>query len=278
VSEQDDPLVRSAAEVVDRLLDEVDGKLPRKYGWRMTSEEAFARQSGVLQQQLEGGLATVADMNGLYWHDTARNIEAYGVMTMWRSAELVDAMLRSLNEGTVLAPAILARSLLELAVIFLYNANMVVDVARQVAESPDNQIATSQELEDLLLKAIWGTRLGEPPERVKQTNVLTRIEFLTKAPGASALTPAYEFLCEVAHPNVIGNFRFQAATSEQRDDGSEVITIDRDAHFLAADLIRERTLWALAWACYSLHSGEAMLLEAVRRILMKWPLPSSAGT
>jgi hypothetical protein len=56
-------------------------------------------------------------------------------------------------------------------------------------ECAPGDLAVSEQLEELLLKGLWGTRLGEPPEHIKQVNVLTRIEFLSKNPEAGALLP-----------------------------------------------------------------------------------------
>jgi hypothetical protein len=74
----------------------------------------------------------------------------------------------------------------------------------------------------------------------------------------------------VAHPNVIGNMRFQATGSEARGDGSVVVRVARGAEFLASAEIREKAVWALCWSADSLGSGQNMLQRALARLLTRW--------
>ena len=92
--------------------------MPARYGWRFSSEIA-------LKQQITG-IKDPAELNRIYWTDQARNIEAYATMTFWRGIELLKPAIRSLNIHEIVAPAVLARSLLELSCVFLIQANKSV--------------------------------------------------------------------------------------------------------------------------------------------------------
>ena len=194
------PFARDSESMVKYCLD-WDTKMPRQYGWRFTDMESF-------RKQVEGIKDSVDQVNRVYWHDMARNIEAYGVMTFWRGGELLRSAIRSLNVHDILSPAVLSRSLLELSASLIENSNLIRKNVEQIKNSPDSGVIVSDGLEEFLVRIIWGTRLGNPPEFLKQRNILNCIQRCSKHPAASDLLPVYEFLCEVAHPNVIGNARF----------------------------------------------------------------------
>ena len=93
-------------------------------------------------------------------------------------------------------------------------------------------IIMDEKFEKLLNKTIWVTRYGkEIPEYLKQKNILTIIQKLSKHPDAKELLTKYEFLCELAHPNVIGNARFWSDESHINEDGSTTIIIQKNGYF-----------------------------------------------
>jgi hypothetical protein len=107
------------------------------------------------------------------------------------------------------------------------NSNLIRKSVEQIEKLPDSGVIVSHGLEEFSVRIIWGTRLDNPPEFLKQRNILNCIQRCSKHPDASDLLPVYEFLCEVAHPNVIGNARFWGKVEEKHIDGSVRIVIDR---------------------------------------------------
>ena len=170
--------------------------------------------------------------------------------------------------GEVVTPAILARSLLELTSTYLFNANTIEKFfsAIQVLQG---SVVTSSEFEERVLKMIWGTRLGEPEPYLKQTNILTTIQKLAKNPKAAELLPKYEFLCEVAHPNVIGNSRYWSHIERVNDDGSKAATMARYARGDHANEILEATLWSLGWSAGSLRNSFTLVRNGLGQLLSK---------
>lgn len=250
-------MVRTAPQWISSFL-ELDQKLPAQYGWRFSSEESFRRQVT--------GLCSTAELNRAYWTDQARNVEVYSVMSMWRGSELMKPAIRSLNIGELITPAVLARSLLELATAQLLNANFIERVIADIGW-PHNTVVTSEEFEKQVVKMIWGTRLGEPEPHVKQTNVLTLIQKLSKNPKAASLLPNYEYLCEIAHPNVVGNSRFWSHVQRVNDDGSESRVLSRTANGKHASAICEKVIWSLAWSAASLGNSFTMIRKALNQLL-----------
>lgn len=254
-----DFMVRSAPQWILGYF-ELDQKLPSKYGWRFTDDDAFRRQSS--------GLEGSDNINRVFWTDQARNVEAYSVMTMWRSSELLKPAIHSLNVGEIITPAVLARSLVELSTAFLLHANTIEKLFSQLT-FPPNTIVTSKEFEERVIKMIWGTRLGTPKPHLAQTNVLTMIQKVAKNPNAADLLPHYEFLCEIAHPNVVGNSRYWSHIEQINADGSESRSLARSANGDHAEQIRTKVIWSLAWSAGSLCNAFSMISNSLKELLSK---------
>ncbi len=255
----EDPMVRSAPQLIYELL-ELDQRLPPQYGWRFSCDEA-------LRKQVEGQRSP-AEINRIYWTDQARNVEAYLMMSMWRGAELLKPAIRSLNLGEAITPAVLARSLLELSAAYLVHANTIENVLNGLTFPPNTKVS-SKEFEGLVVKMIWGTRLGKPEPHLKQTNCLTPIQKQAKDPKAADLLPHYEFLCEIAHPNVIGYSRYWSHIERVNDDGSESRVLSRTADGEHASEIRAKVIWSLAWSAGSLRTSFTMIQSAISILLAK---------
>ncbi|MGK2849255.1 MAG: hypothetical protein ACSLEX_04315 [Minisyncoccota bacterium] len=255
----EDPMIRTAPQWIQGCL-ELDQTLPPQFGWRFSNIEAFQTQVG--------NQRSLTKLNRAFWTDQARNVEAYSVMSMWRGAELLKPAIRSLNIGEVITSAVLARSLLELSTTYLLHANTIENLFSKLT-FPPNTVVTSKEFEERVVKMIWGTRIGEPEPHLKQTNVLTLIQKLTKNQNAADLLPHYEFLCEIAHPNVVGNSRYWSHIERVNDDGSETRLLSRTADGEHTNEIRAKIIWSLAWSAGSLQNSFTMIHNALSTLLAR---------
>jgi len=258
------PFVRDSETMIQYLF-ELDGRLPSEYGWRATSPTAFGEQLKRAK--------SAEEINSVYWQDMSRSIEAYGVMVIWRGTELTKSALRSLNSHEILAPAVLSRSLLELAASVIANSNTIQNTVEDMLASkmPSMGVVVCGELEELLTRIIHGTRIGKPPEHLKQTNVLTYIQRVSKHPDASDLLQVYEYLCDLAHPNVLGNARFWATVQNNKEGGVPMLRMERYAESAVTEETREKILWALGWSAACIRNGFEIGQKAVRAILERWP-------
>ncbi len=230
------------------------GTLPERHAWSLSDVNAFKRQLANVRSSIE--------FNRLFWNDQAGNIDAYAIISAWRGVELLNAAIRALNIGDLLAPAVLARSLLELSASYVLHANTIEKQFNQIS-FPKNQIITSREFEEYVVKMIWGTRLGDPEQHYKQTNVLTFIQKLAKNQNASALLQNYEFLCEIAHPNVIGNIRFWSHVKRIDDLGMQTIELSRVAENEQVSEIKSKVIWSLGWSAALMQNSHFMIGKAV---------------
>jgi len=93
----------------------------------------------------------------------------------------------------------------------------------------------------------------------------------TKVVDAVEFASVYSFLCELTHPNALGNARFWAAVEAKNEDGSEVLRMERHAESATTAETREKALWALGWSAICVRNGFEIGQDAVRMILQRWP-------
>jgi hypothetical protein len=254
-----EPFVRESIAMIEYALD-LDIQIPEKYGWRYSDVDSIKKQIGSVSSHEE--------INRIFWQDQARNVEAYSTMSFWRGIELVKTAIRSLNNREVISPAVLARSALELACYYLDNSRNL-DTTLDKLEFPPNTRVMVEGIEEMIVKMIWGTRLGDPEPHLQQTNVLTSIKRLAKNPRAKDILPLYEYLCEIAHPNVIGNTRFWSHIDQVYPDGSQRRVISRSAESEITEEILDKTLWGLGWSSAAYRNSFEMTAAALQKLLSK---------
>lgn len=251
------PFVRDAEEHI-RYGVELSHRLPARYQWRYSSVETIG--------ELTQTAANAAEINQIYWRDLARSIEAYALMSYWRGMELLESAVRALNARELIPAGVVGRSCLELAAVFLTNANTVEATLRE-AVFPNNAVVVSEPLEEFVLKAIWGTRLGDPEPYLRQTNVCTVIARLARNPDCAELPGRYDCLCEFAHPNFLGNARFWSRIERVHPDGSETRVLTRHNEEGITEEIAVNTLWALAWSAACTRNAFELTQSGVGSLL-----------
>ncbi len=258
--------VRDSESLLENFY-EIYNELPFEYKWKVYSVKDFNKAMR--------SHSTSDGMNRLYWHDMASNIEAYGVMTIWRAGEIINSVIKSLNSGDILVPATLSRSLLEIAALSLKESNIILKTIEEVNESLSietnaNKVVVCEDLERILVRIIWGTRLKELADHPQQINALTYIQWLSKNPNAKELLGTYEFLCELAHPNIYGNARFWPTVKEKNLDGSETVRMKRHAESIMTTDVLEKTIWALGWSAGIIRNSFELLHQANLIIINRW--------
>ncbi len=255
-------LVRDLNQILERAAS-LGSALDRRFQYRETSAELFTAKVRELR--------SVREINRLYWRDTASTVKAYTLSSTWRILDLAGQACVLLNCEGVLGPAILARSLIELTTVFVQTGGAVRQVVAEVARVWNEKVAVSEPLEGLLGKALRGTRTVPEGDFYRQTNVVTHIQRLSKVAGFEDVLRYYERLCEVAHPNALGNARFWADGGVPQPDGSVLWSGEPRAKNTAAHEIQDDTLWAVAWSAANVTAGFRILDEQVAVIGRAFP-------
>lgn len=247
------PFVRDANEGIKLLL-ELDSQIPENQPWVSMTDDAFAFRVK--------RASTVSHVNKLFWTDVSCNCAAFATMAVWRGAELLRPAIRAINQKEFVAGAVLSRSMLELASAFILHANTWHSSVRELVKLDPKDPIVSPEIESFVTKAIWGRRFSEPEKHIEQTNCLTFINRLSRNPNCPDLTPVYSFLCEVAHPNVVGYARYWADETEKTNGGIEYRMMSKTIRASTVTEIIEKSLWALAFSSACINNGYALFSEA----------------
>jgi hypothetical protein len=243
--------------------------LNREFRWRETPKEVFDVKLAQLR--------TADDLNALYWRDMGSTIKVYCLSITWRILELLEQSVLLLHQGAVLGPAIMGRSLIELTSAFILNGGVIREVLSQACKQWGDTVVASEELENLLNKAVFGSRLVPEGHYLRQTNILTQIQKLSRVAGFEEVIRKYEHLCEVAHPNVVGNARFWSDWVRMEPDGTHIRYFrPRTASNDTVDELQDVILWALAWAGANALAGFALINAQVDTIMRKFPSNSDA--
>jgi hypothetical protein len=87
-------------------VEQLNGKLPDRYGWRFRTAEAFDAEAESIRQNA----ADMFPVNLLYWKDTLGNCEAYSLMNTWRMIDLAQSGILALARNDTICASLLARS------------------------------------------------------------------------------------------------------------------------------------------------------------------------
>lgn len=253
------PIVSNVEKMIGSCL-ELNRQCPQKYGWRFSSVETIQKKCKKVKN--------VKELNQIYWEDQVRNAEAYGLFTFWRGIDLLKPAVRSLNQHEILPSAILARSCVELSAALILNANIIAQTLDKIS-FPKNTAVVSDEIEKYIVKTIWGTRLGTPEDYLKQTNILSILQKLSKKTKDKEIMKKYSYLCELAHPNFIGNALYWSHVECVHKDGSERRVLQRKHDKGITEEIIPNILWALGWSTVCLRNGVLVLQESIASLLSR---------
>ena len=134
-----------------------------------------------------------------------------------RSEALLRSSLKSLADNDFLSSAILCRSLIELCMwhsrhsgTFEKTINQLLNDKKKGNLNIKIKPLFSQELDDAIVKLIWGTNLKDAVKEVRQHKVLKIIPIIAEAQKNFGefkldLEEKYDFFSEFVHPNLHGN-------------------------------------------------------------------------
>lgn len=267
LSDASDLRVRRLPEVIEELQAIAD-KLPARYGWRFKTADAFSAEASSPN-------LSIADLNALYWRDTLALAEAYSVMAVWRMVDICQSAVRAIEEENVVPSCILARSALESAVQFVHDARTVSATLDEICNVDlHNQIAVSSELEQILVRTVFSSRLTGTEEIYRSTNVLTVIDKIAKVAESGPIKRQYELLCELTHPSFLGRSTHLISAERGPRAGDELRVISPE-NGPTADEFRQLAFWALSWAIEGQASSFRLTQKSIRDFFEAFPLLKS---
>jgi hypothetical protein len=142
--------------------------------------------------------------------DLHPQLAAWALTARWRAEELVDSLLRSISDWSIVVAAALARSLLEGVLSFVGEAREITRVWAEIKREGPPSAKTAYNLREAddepLTQAFLASRADVTEMRdpnLKRRNVLTLMQRGAKAVGLdwSAVERIYAQLSDAAHPS-----------------------------------------------------------------------------
>jgi len=236
------------------LLDSLAGNLPNSLLWRQRTVEQLKAEVGRL-------LSLGRPLAGyrLAWQDILDQVQAFGLLSAWRLAEIVSSAVWAIRRNDPLCAAIMARAALETSASYAWFQTKWRP-SIDVVIGKDKTIVDFGPLEAELLKTLWASRLEDADALYNPTSIVTIIDHITKkVPDQEDVGPCYKLLCEVAHPNMLGRSLF---LSEK--DGQAVISRTRGP---SAVIIENASLLALSWAAGTLPRSLTPMQDTCFRMM-----------
>ncbi|MER9955281.1 hypothetical protein NKJ52_10600 [Mesorhizobium australicum] len=257
-------------------LNTLGRKLPKAYGWRFRTADAFNAEIAEVAESATDCLP----INNFYWRDQLGNWEAYAIMNALRVIDLSRSCVWALGRQDVVCASLLSRSALETAVAFVdtsrtVNATLLgTDKEGKIAPILNPSInlrdtcVTCEELERYSLKTVFSSRLPEADTIYNPTNIVTTITRISKSPGQAFLVPTYGMLCEAAHPNMLGRALYLQGSERGPTEGNELRLIGL-GNGPSWPLLAESIVAALSWACAAQVSAFELMAETIGTIFSR---------
>lgn len=245
----------------------------RQLSWKYLTDEDFAE---LFQAAPQPEIS-----NRLLLSHLLRLCEAYQVMSVWRVVEVAAPAVRALNSNEVTAACVLARSLLELTASFALAVPQIEKWFQSLPwERANDSFFGAEEMEQFITKLVFGSRLGDGDDALKQTNILTLVQKLDKIALQRGLPQKmveerYAVLSEAAHPNHLGFERFTTTVTRDTATGWSTREISVEAKGAAREHLVQNCLWALAFAHFIMLANFSRIDEAKKAYLdaLGPPLP-----
>jgi hypothetical protein len=206
----------------------------------------------------------------MLWRDTVNQTHIYSILVGWKGESLMRSAIRAINAGDLTSPALVARAMIEHVAAAYSTVVKIFPVFEKVApytkpvRIPEEQML---KLETVLVRAMWGTRIGtgklsdKTPlwhtspyhgSTIQATNIMTSLQMLSATPDGmnNDVLKVYEWLSDVVHPATQG-FRMFWNEEATIAEGHTRYRIMRGGGAEAA-FIQFIVLWAVGYSSVGL--------------------------
>jgi hypothetical protein len=208
ITDCDDEFALRVNEGIRMYIKELEALLSETHAWQFTpTENLFS----VIEDKARA--EDVAGINEVVWKDLFESIDASRHFFMKRSQPLLESSVSLLNAGNLISSAPIARSLFELSIWALQHSGTFNNTLKEYPPqaNPTTHVMDATGLQELVFKLIWGTRLKERTDRGKefsQMHIIDQFKKVAQRDEQKYIEPMYDFLCELCHPNAVGNWLF----------------------------------------------------------------------
>jgi hypothetical protein len=280
----DKKILRTLAESADGFARELEKNVANFYAsqpisirqrlqWRYVGADDLYSH---VETQVEAG--NIDGSNIIYWRDIESSILAIRRIFINRSLALLESALTLLNRGDLLSSAVITRSFFELALWMLHHSATFKNSidALPPASELKGRLVDASALQTLIVKLIWGTRLKDRTKnntQLEQLKLIKELDKIKKRDPTNYIEPMYEYLSELCHPNVLGNFLFVEVTSLEDSDSTDFTIINNQTGIEATAVI-EKVCSCISWSTKAIMNAEVQFEEAISLIHDRFPLNS----
>ncbi len=177
-------------------------KLKPSYTWVFNSDVSLKTKISSTK--------SIMKINQIYWSDVFHSVSAAEQFFYRRSHTLLNSSYNALISNDFLSSSILTRSLLEVCMWNVFHSAIFDNCVKGINKNPQKYVLEAPEMQDSLLKLIWGTNEKGVIDEVKQHKVFKIFDEVVKAVKGDNgvkidIEKTYDFLSEFVHPNVEGN-------------------------------------------------------------------------
>jgi hypothetical protein len=222
---------------------------------------------------------SIMKINQIYWGDVFQSISAAEQVFYRRAHTLLTSSYSALTSNDFLSSAILTRSLLEVCMWNVYHSAIFENCVKGINKNPQKFILGSPEMQDSLLKLMWGSNEKHVIDEVKQHKVYKIFDKVAKATKQSNLVnvdieKTYDALSEFVHPNTEGNNVFIAWDINGYEKPTTEVNLD--ISFVQNDDKRNKPskaiLQALNWCVPSIIFSSQKYTNVRKKLIVKFKL------
>lgn len=251
----------------------ITARMPEDYIWKFSS-------TNFLSEQISSAMKNFGppdEINTIYWTDFRESMAAIREIFNRRFITLFNSSIDLINKLDILSSACVARSAFELSMWSLYHTSIIQNTIIELIKNPDahGKVVSASSLQELMVKLIWGTNMiSDKEDERKQLNIIRKcFEPLAKhaksKTGEEYIEATYDVLCDIVHPNQIGNFLF---ITESSKDSRGLQEIPVSMHQVGTTSMQSISsiCGALSWSCQAMTLMNANIDRADREIKLRF--------
>ena len=263
----------------NRIDFEKNYKFYSKYFQSLKPSYTWVFNSDISLKAKMASTESIMKINQIYWGDIFQSVSASEQVFYRRAHTLLNSSYLALTSNDFLSSAILTRSLLEVCMWNVYHSAIFENCAKGINENPQKFILSSPEMQESLLKLMWGSNEKHVIDEVKQHKVYKIFDKVAKSTKQSNLVKVdiektYDALSEFVHPNTEGNNVFIAWDINGYKKPSTEVKLD--ISFVQNDDKRNNpskaVLQALNWCLPSIIFSSQKYTNVRKKLITKFKL------